>query len=336
MMKVLHLPYGGQMVTLCSALRDVGVEATSCHFERSNFRFAPDVCLDLQDVPPPGRGAVRQQFFRWAVSEFDVFHFHCGLTFFPDHSDLELLRKLGKKVVIQHRGSDVRRLSVARAFGNPYVQVKEPDEGRIVAKLQTLSAWIDHAIVADHELLPYVKDFYKQVHLVRQAIDLKRFEPIYPSSADGSVPIVMHAPSHPIVKGTMYVRNAMWRLAREGVPFRFALLQKVPYEEAIRRYKQADVIVDQLCIGSFGIVSLEGMALGKPVVCYIRDGLRETYPEDLPIVNADPKSLHETLRELLSKPERLRELGLRGRSYVERNHDSSVIAAQLAELYRRL
>ncbi|WP_309121818.1 glycosyltransferase family 4 protein [Paenibacillus sp.] len=334
-MKVLHLPYGGQMVTLCAALRDIGVEATACHFERSNFRFQADLCLHLQDVPPSGREAVRREFFRRAAAEFDVFHFHCGLTFFPDHGDLELLKALGKKVVMQHRGSDVRRLSLARDFGNPYVEVKTRDERRIEADLRKLSARIDHAIVADYELLPYVQDFYKEVHVIRQAIRLERFEPRYPS-IDVEAPLVVHAPSHPIVKGTMYVSNAMWRLERGGVPVRYRLLRRAPHEEAIRLYGEADIVVDQLRIGSFGILSLEGMALGKPVVCYIRDGLAETYPEGLPIANADPRTVYDVLRELIASPKRRLELGRQGRAYIEKHHDSLRIARQLEALYRRL
>ncbi|WP_027408539.1 glycosyltransferase family 4 protein [Anoxybacteroides tepidamans] len=334
-MKVLHLPYGGQMITLCAALREIGIEATSCHFRRSNFQFQPDICLDLQKISKSDHESVKREFFEQAVKEFDVFHFHFGMTFFDDHSDLEYLKKLGKKIIVQHRGSDVRRLSIARKLGNPYVRVKYPNEKRIVAELQKLSSFIDHAIVADYELLPYVQDFYKYVHIIRQAIDLKKFAPVYPSDAI-KTPVIVHAPSHPVIKGTMYVQNAIKMLTKKGYPVDFQLLRKVPHEEALRMYERADIIIDQMCIGSFGILSLEGMALGKPVVCHIREGLVETYPEGLPIVNASPKNLYEKLKELVEHPEQLQELGMQGREYVEKHHDASVIAKQLANLYQQL
>lgn len=334
-MKVLHLPYGGQMITLCEALGEIGVEATSCHFRKSNFRFQPDRCLDLQNVPSARQEAIKQQFFEWAAKEFDVFHFHFGMTFFADHRDLEQLKKLGKKVIVQHRGSDVRRLSVARQFRNPYVRVKYPDERRIVAELQTLSHYIDHAIIADYELFPYVEGFYKHIHLVRQAVDLTKFAPAYPSHFDQS-PVILHAPSHPVIKGTMYVRHAVKVLEKRGCPLDFRLVRKVPHEEAIRLYQQADILIDQMCIGSFGIFSLEGMALGKAVVCHLRDDLVHTYPEGLPIVNANPRNLHEKLRQLVEQPEQLRELGMQGRRYVEEHHDARLIARQLADLYRQI
>ncbi|CAG7649107.1 glycosyltransferase family 4 protein [Paenibacillus allorhizosphaerae] len=334
-MKVLHLPYGGQMVTLCSALREIGVEAASCHYYKSNFNFKPDLCLHLQQVPPTKHVMIRTEFFNRAVQEFDVFHFHFGQTFLPDHSDLEYLKKMGKKVVVQHRGSDVRRLSIARQYGNPYVQVKYPDEKAIVSELRKLSAFIDHAIVADHELLPYVREFYKQIHIIRQAIDLRRFEPSYPSAA-AKAPLIVHAPSHSFIKGTQFVREAVRKLEKRGYAAKLQILHRVSHEEAVQIYKRSDMIIDQLRIGSFGIFSLEGMALGKPVVCYIRDGLLDTYPKELPIINANPDNLYDQLKRLVGHPERLPELGLQGRAYVEMHHDSLKIAKQLAELYRQL
>jgi glycosyltransferase involved in cell wall biosynthesis len=334
-MRALHLPYGGQMITLCSALREAGVEATSCHFHRSNFNFKADICLDLQHVPDKKHESLKRELLNQVIDQYDIFHFHFGMTFFDDHSDLEYLKQRGKKVIVQHRGSDVRRLSIARSYGNPYVLVKYPDEHKLVSELETLSAYIDHAIVADHELYPYVQNFYKHVHLIRQAIDLRKFEPSYPS-ADIKAPLIVHAPSHPKIKGTDYIKQAIDQLVKKKYPLQFQIVQRVPHPEAIQIYKQADLIVDQLRIGSFGILSLEGMALGKPVVCYIREGLMDLYPEDLPIVNANPGNIYETLKSLIRNPKQLRELGLIGRRYVEDHHDSLKIAKQLAELYRQL
>lgn len=101
-------------------------------------------------------------------------------------------------------------------------------------------------------------------------------------------------------------------------------------------YRQADIIIDQLCIGAFGMLSLERMALGKPVICYIRENLIETYPSELPIINANPKTIYNQLRSIISNGELLRNLGEKGRVCVERHHDSIKIAHQLKSLYEIL
>ena len=54
------------------------------------------------------------------------------------------------------------------------------------------------------------------------------------------------------------------------------------------------------------------MALGKPVVCYIRPDLVDKYPPGLPIRSAHPDNLRDVLRELVSDHELRRSLGIQG------------------------
>lgn len=337
-MKVLHLSFGGQMIEMCNALKELGIDATSCHYREKTFRFKPDLCLHLDKCSGEKQEEKRAAFFHQAAQDYDVFHFHYGETFFPDRSDLPILKKMGKKVVIQHRGSDVRILSVARSFNNPYVRIKEGRSRRksvIVNKLKDLSSYIDHVIVADHELYPYVKNYYKHVHIIRQAVNIKKLIPEYPSPLQDK-PLIIHAPTNTNVKGTDYVLKAIKRMEKKGLSFNFKLIEKMKHEEALKLYRTADIIIDQLLIGSFGIFSLEAMALGKPVVCYIREGMTEKYPGKLPIINANPETLYDTLKYLVKHPEKRYKAGYRGRRYVEEYHDSLMIAKQLAALYKSL
>nr|WP_275581917.1 glycosyltransferase [Brevibacillus fulvus] len=107
-------------------------------------------------------------------------------------------------------------------------------------------------------------------------------------------------------------------------------------EEALRLYAQADIIIDQIRCGSHGLLSVEAMALGKPVVAYIRDDLAAKFPPDLPIVNANPDTLYEQLKKLLEQPELRQQLGIQGRQYVEKYHASDVVVEQLLAIYENL
>jgi hypothetical protein len=75
------------------------------------------------------------------------------------------------------------------------------------------------------------------------------------------------------------------------------------------------------------------MALGKPVVCYIRDDLVGKYP-DLPIVNANQDNLYEKLVALIRNKKARDEAGKKGKEYVHRRHLPAVVAKKSIELYQ--
>lgn len=332
-MKVLHYGFGGQMIVMCEALKKIGIDATSCHMMQTPQNFKADIYFEQKDY---SKEQLHQRLLDMS-KQYDVFHFHFGRTFMFDRSDLPYLKKLGKKMIVQHRGSDVRRLSIARTFNNPYVTIKKQffNEEKRISILKNLSSSIDHAIVADHELLPYITNFYKNIHLVPQAIHVNNFNPLYPAVTN-EVPLIIHSPTHYKVKGTKYVLAAVNQLRKEGYRFTFQLMSDLPHDQAIKLYRKADIIIDQLMIGSFGIFSLEAMALGKPVICFIRNDLIEKYPKDLPIVNANPKTIYSKLKSLLTNPKQRYQLGVQGRQFVETYHDSLMIAEKLKGLYQEI
>jgi glycosyltransferase involved in cell wall biosynthesis len=119
-------------------------------------------------------------------------------------------------------------------------------------------------------------------------------------------------------------------------PFDFKLLHQMPRSQALQTVAECDVFLDQFTIGAEGLASLEAMAMGKPVVCYIKPSLRARYPDSLPIVSADQNSLAATVAGLLADGQRRHELGVRGRRYVEEYHDARQIAAELIDIYKEL
>ncbi|MBO8156436.1 MAG: glycosyltransferase family 4 protein [Bacillaceae bacterium] len=340
-MKILHLPYStSQMTIMCNALKDTGADATSCNFISHSFGFEEDgdLCLHLDQIDSELEKQKRiNRFYEEAVKEYDVFHFHfSSISTFPDQKHLDLLKKHNKKLVLQHRGSEVRKRSLAKKM-NPYVTVKPywNDETRIDSLLNRLSKTFEHIIVADYELHSYVKDYYKYIHIIPQVIDIRNLKPSYPSPGKLK-PLIVHAPSHQGVKGTEYVLNAVKKLQNEGYAFDFKLIEQMNHKKALEYYQKADLIIDQLRIGAFGILSLEGMALGKPVICYIRPDLLKKYPEHLPIVNSSPDTIYDRLKELIMDPAKRYDLGVQGRKYAEKHHNPEKIARYLMNVYKQL
>jgi glycosyltransferase involved in cell wall biosynthesis len=335
-LKVLHLPYGIGMSTLSQALRNLGVDADSCSFKNNRYSYLADIQVHYAELPAKKAQKMRNDFFEEALEKYDIFHFHFGETFFPDKSDLRILKEHGKKLVVNHRGSDVRMLSVARGFHNPYVTVKSAwrDERKIRANLEILSAYIDHAVVNDYELLSYVEPFYKNVHILPHAIETGKIQPQYP--ADHAKPFLVHAPTHREIKGSKFVVDAIERLRQEGFDLDFALIEDFAHQEAMELYQKATLVIDQLLIGAYGHLSVESMAMGKPVVCYIRDDVRVTYPAGLPIISANPDTVYHVLKSLLQHSGQLRTLGHQGRAYVQQYHDLEQVARKLVQIYAKL
>ncbi|WP_163527008.1 glycosyltransferase family 4 protein [Halobacillus ihumii] len=334
-MRVLHISYGSPMIELCKALRSKGVQATSCHFDEHPFKFQPDLCLQLNQHPKQERETRIEKFLRDSIPKYDIFHFHFGETFFPDKRDLDILRRAGKKMVVHHHGSDVRLLSAARK-NNPYVQVKpEWTEEKIYHNIAALSNYIDHAIVQDPELEGYISNLYKHTHVIPHTIDVHQFKPQYPE-ANQSSPLIVHAPTSRQIKGTEFLLKAVEELQHSGLSFRFKLVEGLSNDEAKNLFAQADIVIDQLRIGAYGYVSSEAMALGKPVICYIREDLVDKYPAGLPIVNANPDTIRSVLGNLIRNPRLRRNTGYEGRMYVIKNHMAEKVVERYIDIYNKL
>lgn len=332
-MRVLQLTDGQHMIPYCRALRERGISATACHFYGNRYHFEPDVCLHLEQYPAEQRPAILKQYMEQAMQEYDVFHFYFGFTFLPDKSDLHLLAAAGKKLIVHHQGSEVRQLSIAEKH-NPHVRVKPGwTEQRIATDLERISQVVRHAIIPYYELLPYVQPYYKHIHYLPNAIELGAIQPEYPS---GKGPVrIVHAPTNRFLKGTEFIEEAIAQLRREGLDLQFTLIENLTHAEATAAYQQADLVIDQLRIGDYGLVSIEAMAMGKAVICFMRKDLLPKYP-GLPIVSASPLTLTHTLRDLLHNPRLLQQLGRRGRAYAETHHDVSKAADKLVALYYTL
>lgn len=331
--RVLHLPYGMPMIPLCLALRRKGVKAASCHLNATDYDTGPDICLHLEKYTPQKKRQIIDAYLQKVISKYDILHFHFGSTFLYDKSDLRMFAKAGKKLIVHHQGSDVRMLSAASKL-NPYVRVKSYWTEEVIREnLEFMSSYIHHAVVPSHELVPYIKPYYPSISVIPSSITIEQFKPRY-YEANNKPPLVVHAPTNREIKGTEFILDAVARL-KQRYNFRFVLLENLSHEQAKKMYRNADIVIDQLRIGDLGITSIEAMALGKPVICYIRKDLRKRY-EGIPIIDATPDTILTALKYLLTHPEVLYKLGVKGRRYVENHHCSDQAAEQLIKIYKKL
>jgi hypothetical protein len=282
------------------ALRRRGVDAKLVVFNRYRLHPEADESLERRG------GFVRRQVTQWRallrlLPHTDVFHFYFGLTLVPRSLQFPILRALRRKSVMHYLGSDIRGKSPAElAFGK-----KAGAE-----------------IVGSYDALRWVPE----AEFVPPGIDVASIEPTPPS--DSARPMILHAPSSRRRKGTDDVIAAL------------VLVEGLPHTEAFERYREADLVVDQLNAGWYGLFAIECMALGKPVVSFLHDDAVRRSEDALgtrvPIVRATKDDLRARLEPLLASAAERRRIGLESRAYVERVHDLERVADRLLALYSRL
>jgi glycosyltransferase involved in cell wall biosynthesis len=128
--------------------------------------------------------------------------------------------------------------------------------------------------------------------------------------------------------------------ACEGLDADLVLVEGLHHDEAFERYREADIVVDQLNAGWYGLFAIECMALGKPVVTFLHEeALRRTEDElgvQVPIVRATKEDLRSRLEPLVADAAERRRIGAASRAYVEQVHDLDRVADRLLDLYARL
>jgi glycosyltransferase involved in cell wall biosynthesis len=102
-------------------------------------------------------------------------------------------------------------------------------------------------------------------------------------------------------------------------------------------YAAADAVADDFGVGWFGSVVLEGCAAGKPVVSYIDEEIMRTLYPWHPIVNAKTdEDVALRLRELFESREKRKEIGRRGRVWIDEFHSGRRLARLYFEQFRAL
>jgi glycosyltransferase involved in cell wall biosynthesis len=114
------------------------------------------------------------------------------------------------------------------------------------------------------------------------------------------------------------------------------VLHGVPHDVLRAELRRADVLVDQLNAATNGVLALEAMALGVPVLAEYDPANLAPFQAGLPIVRVSPETLAHELEDLLGDPERRRDLAQRGRDYVERTHAPARVAAAALRVYRHV
>jgi glycosyltransferase involved in cell wall biosynthesis len=362
---------GGNPQGLARAERQLGLNSWAVAFSQTHFAYTSDEILWKENDSYLLREVRRWKLLRRAIHRFDVIHFNFGSSILPSRilsnsykddpkrvwlrrvyniyarlfelRDLPLLKKGGKGIVVTYQGDDARQgdycrknfpITFANEVGPEYYSPEKDFHTRW--KIKTFARYADRMYALNPDLLHVLPP---QVQFLPYAqVDLQDWQPKLDVPPQSSPPLVIHAPSHQSAKGTKYVLEAVSRLRAENIPFHFRLVEALSNAEARQIYEQADLLIDQVLAGWYGGISVELMALGKPVICYLRESDLKFIPEkmarEIPIINVMPGTLYQVLKEYLTTRRiELPHIGRKGRAYVENWHNPLKIAARLKRDY---
>jgi glycosyltransferase involved in cell wall biosynthesis len=242
--------------------------------------------------------------------------------------------RLGKRPVVGHaHGSDLR------------TSLKHPAWGRIVRYNLKNS---DKVLVSTPDVLGQAKAFREDAEYLPNPVDTEFFCPKPLVTHDGKKRVLIASDSNWSVKKTDLAIKALSRIKGDidvsiiayGADFdktvalarmvglRLNVLPKVPHAKMNKYYWDSDVVIDRFTLGSLGVVSLEAIACGRPVVAFVSSEYAEY--KDFPLKDVDAEgSISDAVINATYK------LWERQFDYLQKNHSSSIIIPKILNIYKQ-
>lgn len=252
----------------------------------------------------------------------------------PDSgADVTWLTASGVRVGLVFHGSEIRspRAHAKTHEHSPFGDARDPYTAKLQAvadrNLVLASAFEGPIFVSTPDQLDYVPD----ATWLPVVIDLEKWTIAEPETDEaGAPPLVVHAPSNPILKGTSEIESVLAPFIEGGL-IRYERASGLQPDAAAELIRRADILIDQVLLGLYGVLACEGLASGAVVLGHVGDRLRSRVPDEIPIIEATPDDLAERLEEVLEDlPELRKQAGAR-RAFVERWHDGRYAARVLSE-----
>ena len=126
-----------------------------------------------------------------------------------------------------------------------------------------------------------------------------------------------------VVKGTHLIAESLALLHDEGL-IEYRELSGIPFSRMPDVIGDADIVLDQFRLGSYGVGAVEAMSAGRVVVGHVREDVRHAIEKSvgvgLPIVQGEPGDIEQVLRALVADQEGARRTGRAGVDFARRVH----------------
>lgn len=346
--------------------------SSQIYYHGEDFRFDGNADNEL---------SYNLKFYIASLYEYDIFHFSNahGICFgydvqgflkkkFGEHSEIFLLKQLGKKVVYSNNacndGVSQTAFSKWGSEESACASCRWQSEPNVCSDERNLTWGIFRNKVADFQCMIFgnrvdynddprvheVPEFYcldtevwnpqidipESFRLIAKSDQTTWLYHAVGNKAERSINEVNIKSSHiylPLVQ----------KLKDEGLSVDLIEATGIPNRNVRFLQAQADIFLDMLTVGWFGANAREGMMLGKPVICYILPDFLENvrkelpdYAAELPIVSATPNTVEEILRDLIANSDKRREIGQRSRDFAVKWHSAEAGGRRFDQIYTKL
>ncbi len=324
-----------------ASLTKLGYPSTTFVDGLARINVKSDFDLHMEDLMGGGRIASLFNCYRpfaWVLLHADVV-----MSFFDGgflrHTRLQglegpILRIAGKKLVVFPYGADI---AVPGFLGPTEGELLKdyPIFGELAPKTK---ARVDRfADWADVVVRNYQNGYMPRQDVIwatQLAIDTDVWRPNgRPGEADGrsGEVVVLHAPNHRHVKGTVGLLRSIEVLQEEGLKVKLELIEMQPNTDVHAAIETADIVADQFIAG-YAMFAIEGLAAGKPVLSALRGMPPEVRGcgglDECPIVDTGLEDLTDQLRRLVRDPELRRRIGERSRRFALSHHSEEAVGPE--------
>ncbi len=291
------------------------------------------------NYPTPVQWVISFWFFIYALFKYDQFYFFSGETLLTRKLrafELAVYKALNKKIIFHFVGSDIRDPEYLAWKGD---HIYEFLEGKVKGEMskewqksliRDAEKYADHIFVSTPDLI----QLCKKAEYFPLVLNTNKFQEEIEAAKKAAKPFfrtqklkILHAPSSPSNKGSKIIDKVIEKLKGQ---FDFEYINSVDLNidsgtiypvsryQLFQLYAEADIVIDQILIGWYGLQSLEALYANCKVLCYIDENLLNYLPENCPLIIADANTLEKKLTPILSdlNPIQKRE----AHEWIENNH----------------
>ena len=258
-------------------------------------------------------------FFIVSLFKYDIYHFFSGETLLTRklrRFEFFIYKLLGKKIILHFVGTDIRCIDYVLwkeknihqyLKGNISHDTSLPWQKKLIKDARK---YADSILVSTPDLL----DIIPEARYYPVVLDIEKFKldlnNVKPNIKNPNKIVILHAPSNIDMKGTSIIHKVLKEIEKESngsVELKLMADEDEKYDriytvsryDLFNLYIEADIVVDQLIIGWYGLQAVEALLSNNKVISYIDNRYKKYLYANCPIYSADANTLKSVVYQCI-------------------------------------
>jgi hypothetical protein len=257
-------------------------------------------------------------FYIFIISlfKFNIFHFFSGETLLTRKLrkfEFIIYKILGKKIIMHFVGTDIRSVDYILwkekhiyeyLTGNIDYPKSVHWQNRLI---KDSLKYADSIIVSSPDLKSVIPSAIYYPVMIDIEKTTKELLSNHNLRKDNSEIVILHAPSNPQMKGSQIIHDILKKFKHNHKEYNIRLEltadTETPYAERystsryrlFQLYNEADIVIDQIIIGWYGLQAIEALVAKNQVISYVENDLKQNLYPKCPIEIADVNNLNSII-----------------------------------------